>query len=99
MNFLITWFAQDHHKSIGHFSGMKGSMQDLVNSIGVAGITVKQSWHFAGKNGGFLVIKTPDMATLHFAVVAVGAALDCEIEVTPLLTDKEAMAALAAFVK
>jgi ABC-type transporter Mla subunit MlaD len=97
MNYLINWATKDVQKSIGHFKQHTGSIQNLVAAIGATGITVKQSWHVLGQNRGVLIVAADNLAVLHTAAVKLGEVFNVDIQ--QVLTDKEALAALAPTVK
>ena len=97
MNYLINWSTKDHQKSIGHFKQHTGSMQNLVAALGATGITVKQSWHVLGQNCGILIVTADNLAVLHTAAVKLGEIFN--VVISQVLTDKEALAALAPVIK
>jgi hypothetical protein len=99
--YLVNWSTKDHVKTIGNFQKHSGNIQSLVSGLG-HGINVKQSWHACGEDGtpngdGVMIVAAKDLEILQTAATKLSEVLD--VTITQVITDKEALVALAPLVK
>jgi phage FluMu protein gp41 len=87
MKFMVTWRVAPEHfaRAAERFLGTGSPMPEGLTMIG--------RWHGPGSTTGFLLVETDDLATL--ATHAAEWSDVLAAEVTPVLEDSEAGAALA----